>query len=123
LLALARMALGSTRPATCWSGRWIGVTIPLLAFRWFAPGEVFPVSYHRGRSAHLDVGGARGQAIRRAGPVRRPADAVAILAAIAGWNLCTYALVLMSVCYLWWRRQSRASSTSHTPSTVPPGNP
>jgi tRNA A-37 threonylcarbamoyl transferase component Bud32 len=27
---------------------------------------VFPVAYRRGRSAHLDVGGARGQAIRRA---------------------------------------------------------
>jgi tRNA A-37 threonylcarbamoyl transferase component Bud32 len=35
-------------------------------FRWFVPNEVFPVSYRRGRSAHLDVGGARGQAIRRA---------------------------------------------------------
>jgi tRNA A-37 threonylcarbamoyl transferase component Bud32 len=44
----------------------LGVTFPLLAFRWFAPNEVFPVSYRRGRSAHLDVGGARGQAIRRA---------------------------------------------------------
>ena len=44
----------------------IGVTIPLLAFRWFAPDEVFPVVYRRGRSAHLDVGGARGVAIRRA---------------------------------------------------------
>src|SRR4030095_11031941 len=36
------------------------------AFRWFTPSEVFPVSYHRGRTAHLDVGGARGEAIRRA---------------------------------------------------------
>ena len=47
-------------------GAALGVTIPLLAFRWFAPNDVFPVSYHRGRTAHLDVGGARGQAIRRA---------------------------------------------------------
>jgi hypothetical protein len=39
---------------------------PILAFRWFVPNEVFPVSYRRGRTAHLDVGGARGQAIRRA---------------------------------------------------------
>src|SRR5207237_9013324 len=44
----------------------IGVTIPLLGFRWFAPSEVFPVTYRRGRAAHLDVGGARGEAIRRA---------------------------------------------------------
>ena len=44
----------------------LGVAVPLLAFRWFTPNEVFPVSYRRGRSAHLDVGGARGEAIRRA---------------------------------------------------------
>jgi len=44
----------------------IGVTIPLLLFRRFTPNEVYPVTYRRGRSAHLDIGGARGQAIRRA---------------------------------------------------------
>jgi membrane-associated phospholipid phosphatase/tRNA A-37 threonylcarbamoyl transferase component Bud32 len=66
LLALARMVLGVDAPSDVLVGAVIGVTIPLLAFRWFAPSEVFPVSYHRGRSAHLDVGGARGQAIRRA---------------------------------------------------------
>ncbi len=44
----------------------IGVTLPLLAFRRFAPNEIFPISYRRGRSAHLDVGGRRGEAIRRA---------------------------------------------------------
>jgi tRNA A-37 threonylcarbamoyl transferase component Bud32 len=44
----------------------IGVTIPLLLFRRFTPNEVYPVAYRRGRSAHLDIGGARGQAIRRA---------------------------------------------------------
>jgi membrane-associated phospholipid phosphatase len=66
LLALARMVLGVDAPSDVLVGAVIGVTIPLLAFRWFAPSEVFPVSYHRGRSAHLDVGGARGEAIRRA---------------------------------------------------------
>ena len=44
----------------------IAVTIPLVAFRMITPGEVFPVTYHRGSSAHLDVGGRRGQAIHRA---------------------------------------------------------
>jgi hypothetical protein len=42
------------------------VTIPLLAYRWFTPNQVFPITYHRGRSAHLDISGARGVAIRRA---------------------------------------------------------
>ena len=51
---------GWRRPPTCWSGWRIGVTIPLLAFRLFTPSEVFPITYRRGRSAHLDVGGARG---------------------------------------------------------------
>jgi tRNA A-37 threonylcarbamoyl transferase component Bud32/membrane-associated phospholipid phosphatase len=66
LAGLARVALGLDAPTDVLLGAVIGVTIPLLAYRWFTPNEVFPVSYHRGRSAHLDVGGARGQAIRRA---------------------------------------------------------
>src|SRR5439155_614593 len=36
-------------------------------FRFFAPNEVFPISYRRrGNVAHLDISGARGEAIRRA---------------------------------------------------------
>jgi tRNA A-37 threonylcarbamoyl transferase component Bud32/membrane-associated phospholipid phosphatase len=66
LLALARMYLGVDTPSDVLVGAAIGVTIPLLAYRWFTPNEVFPVSYRRGRTAHLDVGGERGQAIRRA---------------------------------------------------------
>jgi membrane-associated phospholipid phosphatase/tRNA A-37 threonylcarbamoyl transferase component Bud32 len=66
LLAFARMYLGAATPTDVLVGAALGVTIPLLAFRWFAPNDVFPVSYHRGRTAHLDVGGARGAAIRRA---------------------------------------------------------
>lgn len=44
----------------------IGVTVPIVAFRWFAPNDVFPVSYRRGKTAHLDVTGRRGEAIVRA---------------------------------------------------------
>ena len=44
----------------------IAVSIPLLLFRRFTPNEAYPVTYRRGRAAHLDVGGARGAAIRRA---------------------------------------------------------
>jgi len=60
LLALARMYLGVDAPVDVLVGAAIGVTIPLLAFRWFTPNEVFPITYRRGRAAHLDVGGARG---------------------------------------------------------------
>jgi tRNA A-37 threonylcarbamoyl transferase component Bud32/membrane-associated phospholipid phosphatase len=66
LLGVVRMYLGLDTPSDVLVGAAIGVTIPLLAFRWFTPGEIFPVSYRRGRTAHLDVGGARGEAIRRA---------------------------------------------------------
>src|SRR5215211_6290803 len=65
LVAVARIALGVDAPSDVLVGVGIGVSIPLLAFRRFTPSEVFPVAYRRGRSAHLDVGGARGQAIRR----------------------------------------------------------
>jgi tRNA A-37 threonylcarbamoyl transferase component Bud32/membrane-associated phospholipid phosphatase len=66
LAGLGRVALGLDTPTDVVLGAVIGVTIPLLAYRWFTPNEVFPVSYRRGSSAHLDVGGVRGQAIRRA---------------------------------------------------------
>jgi tRNA A-37 threonylcarbamoyl transferase component Bud32/membrane-associated phospholipid phosphatase len=66
LVGVAHVALGTEAPTDVLVGVGIGVTIPLLAFRWFAPDEVFPVVYRRGRSAHLDVGGARGAAIRLA---------------------------------------------------------
>jgi tRNA A-37 threonylcarbamoyl transferase component Bud32 len=65
LTALGRVALGADAPTDVLVGVAIGVTLPLLAFRLFVPNEVFPISYRRGRSAHLDVGGARGLAIRR----------------------------------------------------------
>ena len=43
----------------------LGVAIPVTAFRFFTPNEVFPVAYRRGNTAHVDVSGARGQAIRQ----------------------------------------------------------
>jgi tRNA A-37 threonylcarbamoyl transferase component Bud32/membrane-associated phospholipid phosphatase len=66
MVALARMALGVDAPSDLLVGVALGVTIPLLLFRRFTPNEAYPVVYRRGRSAHLDVGGARGEAIRRA---------------------------------------------------------
>ena len=65
LTGLGRMALGADAPTDVLVAAAIGVTLPLVAFRLFAPNEIFPVAYRRGRSAHLDVGGTRGAAIRR----------------------------------------------------------
>jgi tRNA A-37 threonylcarbamoyl transferase component Bud32 len=66
LVALARLYLAIDTPTTVLLAIIIGVMIPLVAFRWLCPDEVFPVTYRRGRTAHLDVGGRRGEAIRRA---------------------------------------------------------
>jgi RIO1 family len=66
LLAVARIYLAVDTPTGVVIAAIIGVTIPLVAFRLLTPAEVFPVAYRRGRGAHLDVGGARGAAIRRA---------------------------------------------------------
>ncbi len=65
-LAAAELYLGLNHPADIVFGLLFGIGIPLLAYRTFAPNAVFPVSYRRGRAAHLDVGGARGAAIRQA---------------------------------------------------------
>jgi tRNA A-37 threonylcarbamoyl transferase component Bud32 len=65
LAALSRIALGADAPTDVLVGVALGVTFPLLAFRWFAPNEVFPISYRRGSSAHLDVSSPRGTAVRR----------------------------------------------------------
>ncbi len=48
------------------TGAIIGVAIPLVLFRLLAPERSFPISYRRGKSAHLSVEGPRGEAIRRA---------------------------------------------------------
>jgi tRNA A-37 threonylcarbamoyl transferase component Bud32/membrane-associated phospholipid phosphatase len=66
LVALARLHLGVDSLSGIVIGVLIGVSFAVTGFRWFAPSEVFPVTYRRGRSAHLDVGGPRGEAIRRA---------------------------------------------------------
>jgi tRNA A-37 threonylcarbamoyl transferase component Bud32/membrane-associated phospholipid phosphatase len=65
LTAIGRISLGADAPTDVLVGVALGVTIPLLAYRWFTPNEVFPITYRQGSGAHLDVGGARGAAIRR----------------------------------------------------------
>ena len=69
VLALAffsRVYLAVDQPTSAGFGAILGVAIALIAFRWFAPNEIFPVAYRKGKAAHLDVGGRRGDAIVRA---------------------------------------------------------
>jgi tRNA A-37 threonylcarbamoyl transferase component Bud32/membrane-associated phospholipid phosphatase len=66
VFGLARLYLGLDHPGDVLFGVVLGVAIPVAAFRFFTPNEVFPVVYRRGRTAHVDVTGRRGQAIRKA---------------------------------------------------------
>jgi tRNA A-37 threonylcarbamoyl transferase component Bud32 len=66
LVAITRMALGLDAPTDVLIAVALGVAIPLAAFRFFTPNDVFPVAYRQGQRAHLDVTGERGDAIRRA---------------------------------------------------------
>ena len=66
VFAGARLYLGVDHPFDVLVGIALGVAIPLVGFRLFTPNDVFPVAYRQGKTAHLDVGGARGAALRRA---------------------------------------------------------
>jgi membrane-associated phospholipid phosphatase/tRNA A-37 threonylcarbamoyl transferase component Bud32 len=66
ITALSRLYLAQDHPTDIVAGAVLGVGVPLAAFRWLTPNDVFPVTYRRGRTAHLDVAGRRGEAIVRA---------------------------------------------------------
>jgi len=66
VVAFARLYLAVDHPTDVVWAVVAGVAVPLAAFRWFTPNEAFPVTYRRGKTAHLDVTGARGEAIRQA---------------------------------------------------------
>jgi tRNA A-37 threonylcarbamoyl transferase component Bud32/membrane-associated phospholipid phosphatase len=66
VIGLSRMRLGVDAPTDVLLGAILGVTVPLLGLRLFAPQESFPVVYGGAHGAHLDLGGARGEAIIRA---------------------------------------------------------
>ena len=64
---LLRIYLGVDHFTDVAFGAIVGVSIPLVAFRAFAPNDIFPVAYGKhGKSAHLDITGRRGRAIRTA---------------------------------------------------------
>jgi membrane-associated phospholipid phosphatase len=63
---LARLYLAVDHPDDVLFGVALAVAIPVTAFRYFTPNAIFPVVYRRGRAAHVDVSGRRGDAIRLA---------------------------------------------------------
>jgi len=62
----ARLYLAADHPTDVLVGIVLATAIPLLAFRFFAPNEAFPVSYRRRKAAHLDIDDRRADAIRSA---------------------------------------------------------
>lgn len=59
LVGLSRIYLGVERPTEMAVAGILGATISLLAFRLITPDSVFPVSYDRSKTAHLDLNEAR----------------------------------------------------------------
>ena len=78
ILAAARLYLGVDHPTDVLMGIILGVAVTLVVFRVLVPTDSFPVTYRRGKSAHLDVGGPRGDAIVHALRDQLGIDAVAI---------------------------------------------
>jgi len=67
LAAFLRIYLGIDHFTDALFGILIGVSIPVALFRAWAPNDVYPVQYGRhAKSAHLDVSGRRGEAIKQA---------------------------------------------------------
>ncbi len=54
-LGLSRIYLGVDRFTDVLSGGVLGTALPLLAFRIWTPEAVFPVTYRRSKTAHLDI--------------------------------------------------------------------
>ena len=75
LNAIGRIGLGADAPTDVLVAVALGVTLPLIAFRWFAPNEAFPIVYRRGSGAHLDVGGAGARIWTWVAPEGRPSGA------------------------------------------------
>jgi tRNA A-37 threonylcarbamoyl transferase component Bud32/membrane-associated phospholipid phosphatase len=63
ILVFARVYLGVDHTTDAVMGAVFGIAVGVAMFRWFAPNDLFPVSYRRGKAAHLDIGGRRGEAI------------------------------------------------------------
>ena len=66
LLMLAQLYLGVDHPSDAVVSAIFSFSVTIVLFRWFAPESAFPVHWQRGVTAHLDVAGPRGDAIREA---------------------------------------------------------
>jgi serine/threonine protein kinase len=65
-IAVSRVYLGVDHPSDAWVSLMFAPAVAVVVFRLFAPEAVFPISWKRGVTAHLDVSGKRADAIRQA---------------------------------------------------------
>ena len=66
IAVFARLYLGVDHPSDAFVAVMLSIAVTVVTFKLFVPDGVFPVSYSRGKSAHLDVSGRRGEAIKHA---------------------------------------------------------
>jgi tRNA A-37 threonylcarbamoyl transferase component Bud32/membrane-associated phospholipid phosphatase len=78
VVCAARLYLAVDNPTDQVTALIIGWPVPVVAFRFVVPNDVFAISYRGGRKAHLDVGGRRGEAIVSALAHQLGLDVVAI---------------------------------------------
>jgi tRNA A-37 threonylcarbamoyl transferase component Bud32 len=64
VFGFAQLYVGVDHPTDVFAGATVGVAITVLLYRLMAPETVFPIAYRTGKTAHLDVTGTRGDAIR-----------------------------------------------------------
>jgi membrane-associated phospholipid phosphatase len=65
-IGVSRVYLGVDHPSDAWVSLMFAPAVAVVLFRLFTPEAVFPVSWKRGVTAHLDVSGKRGDAIKHA---------------------------------------------------------
>ncbi len=67
LVVFARLVLAAGYPVPMLYGAVLGGTVAFLVFKWLAPDASFPVTMHKGgKAAHLDLSGARSEAVKTA---------------------------------------------------------
>ncbi len=64
IFGFAQVYTAVDHPTDVFAGATIGVAVTLVLYRTIAPEAVFPIVYGTGKTAHLDVGGTRGAAIK-----------------------------------------------------------
>ena len=64
LFGFAQVYVGVDHPSDVLPAATVGVAVTMVLYRLAAPEVVFPIRYRTGKTAHLDVTGARGEAIR-----------------------------------------------------------